>query len=183
MFDRVGVVLAGGRSSRFGSDKFFHLVDGLEMGLRAIRAMAPAVDRLLVVGRETIPESWGATAVFGVREGTGPVGAILDAADHSPAQTYIVMPCDMPFFGSTAVIELCDALTSDETLAVFATVSHQTEPQWLAAGWKIHAIHEILEPFFEHGGRSVRDVAQDVPHKLVSLSSRELINVNELADA
>lgn len=180
--DRVGVVLAGGRSSRFGSDKFFHLVEGKEMGLRAVGALSPVVDRVLVVGRHSIPEGWGATAVFGSREGSGPLGAILDAADHWRAETYLVMPCDMPFLGSTGVSQLSDALSSSDRLAAFATISPQTEPQWLAAAWNAEAIHDLVEPFFQSGGRSVRNVAQTVPHVLVSLLAHQLINVNELAD-
>jgi molybdopterin-guanine dinucleotide biosynthesis protein A len=180
--DRVGVVLAGGRSSRFGSDKFFHLVEGKEMGLRAVGALSPVVDRVLVVGRHSIPEGWGATAVFGSREGSGPLGAILDAAEHSRAETYLVMPCDMPFLGSTGVSQLSDALSSSDRLAAFATMSPQTEPQWLAAAWNAEAIHDLVEPFFQSGGRSVRNVAQTVPHVLVSLLAHQLINVNELAD-
>lgn len=180
--DRVGVVLAGGRSSRFGSDKFFHLVEGVEMGLWAVRALSSLVDQVLVVGRHSIPATWGATAVFGSREGSGPLGAILDAADHSRAETFLVVPCDMPFLGSTGVSQLSDGLASSDRLAAFATLSPHTEPQWLAAAWKADAIHDHVEPFFQSGGRSVRDVAQTVPHVLVSLLAHELINVNELAD-
>ena len=180
--DRVGVVLAGGRSSRFGSDKFFHLVEGVEMGLRAVRALSSLVDQVLVIGRHSIPESWGATTVFGTREGSGPLGAILDAADHSRAGIYLVVPCDMPFLGNTGVSQLSDALSSSDRLAAFATKSPHTEPQWLAAAWKAEAIHDLVEPFFQSGGRSVRDVAQTVPHVLVTLLAHELINVNELAD-
>lgn len=152
------------------------------MGLRAVGALSPVVDRVLVVGRHSIPEGWGATAVFGSREGSGPLGAILDAADHSRADTYLVMPCDMPFLDSTAVSQLSDALSSSDRLAAFATMSPHTEPQWLAAAWKADAIHDLVDPFFQSGGRSVRDVAQTVPHLLVSLLAHQLVNVNELAD-
>ena len=182
MFDRIGIVLAGGRSNRFGSDKFIHRVDGVEMGLRAVRALSPVVERVLVAGRESIPESWGATAVFGTREGSGPLGAILDAVDHLPGRVIAVLPCDMPYFDAASASELCGALESTGCDAAFATVSLQTEPQWLAAAWTSNALEEHVRPFFERGGRSVRDAAKILRHTLVTLPDRDLTNVNELAD-
>jgi molybdopterin-guanine dinucleotide biosynthesis protein A len=180
--DRVGIVLAGGRSTRFGSDKFIHLVDGVEMGLRAVRALAPVVDRVLVVGRESVPDSWNATALFGAREGSGPLGAILDAADHSPGRVIVVLPCDMPYFASASVSGLCGALESTECEAAFATSAPDAEPQWLASSWRIEAIHGHLRPFYDRGGRSVRDAANLVRHTLVKIPADDLINVNRFAD-
>ena len=108
MIDRLGVVLAGGRSTRFGSDKFLYPYEGTEMGLRAIRSLQPVVDRIVVAGRRDLPDSWHAHPVFGEREGSGPLGAILDASEHSPARRVVVVPCDMPNLTSAAIDKLIE---------------------------------------------------------------------------
>jgi molybdenum cofactor guanylyltransferase len=50
----LGAIIAGGKSSRFGSDKAAALLDGKPMMDHAIDTLRPQVDSLIVVGR-----SWG----------------------------------------------------------------------------------------------------------------------------
>lgn len=51
----LGVVLAGGKSSRFGSDKALAELDGHTLISRAVDALAGWCEYVVVAGRETAP--------------------------------------------------------------------------------------------------------------------------------
>lgn len=97
----LGAVLAGGRSSRFGSDKALAMIDGRPMLDRVIDALAPQVDGIVVCGRassagyEGIPDRPAA--------GLGPLGGLNAALHHAAAHGYdavLTVPCDTPLLPS-----------------------------------------------------------------------------------
>ncbi len=51
----LGVVLAGGRATRFGSDKALAMIDGQSLIARAVDALAGLCETVVVAGRETAP--------------------------------------------------------------------------------------------------------------------------------
>jgi len=180
LVDRLGVVLAGGRSSRFGSDKFLHVVNAMEMGLRAIHTLQPIVDRVVVAGRRELPSSWDAEPIYGQREGSGPLGAIIDSAEEVDSHLLVIVPCDMPNLTSSSVSKLIDAMTAPNLVAAFAHSSTLEEPQWLTACWRTDAVRERVAASYAEGVRSVREVARGVNHVLVDLPPEDLINLNSV---
>ncbi len=89
----LGVVLSGGRSSRFGSNKADALLEGRAL-IEHVRALlAPHVDRTVVVGgdRGDIPDL--------PRPGMGPLGGIAGALCHASDAGFasvLTIACDMP---------------------------------------------------------------------------------------
>ncbi len=75
----LGAVLAGGRSSRFGSDKALAVLDGRALIDHALAALRPHCDTLIIVGRAGGIADWP-------RPDMGPLGgiaaALIDAADR-----------------------------------------------------------------------------------------------------
>ena len=51
----LGAVLAGGQSSRFGSDKALAVLDGQTLLTRAVATLAQWCDTVVVVGRSEAP--------------------------------------------------------------------------------------------------------------------------------
>ncbi|PKB14748.1 molybdenum cofactor guanylyltransferase [Novosphingobium kunmingense] len=99
----LGAVLAGGLSSRFGSDKALAALDGQTLLDRAVERLAVWCDSVVVVGREaasvpTLPD-WP-------RPGMGPLGgiaaALRHASDHGFAEVLTIgvdspgLPDDLP---------------------------------------------------------------------------------------
>jgi molybdopterin-guanine dinucleotide biosynthesis protein A len=92
----LGAVLAGGRSSRFGSDKAAVLIEGKPMLDWVIDALAPQVDDILVCGRESpdhqcVPDRPAA--------GLGPLGGLNAALRYAAANGFgavLSVPCDTP---------------------------------------------------------------------------------------
>ncbi len=90
----MGVVVAGGASSRFGSDKALALLDGETLVERAYRALREVCDEVIVAdaGRGTLA---GAESVRD-GPGQGPIAAILGAALRRPGRALLVLACDLP---------------------------------------------------------------------------------------
>lgn len=102
---RLGALIAGGRSSRFGSDKALALLRGVPLIEHAARVLAPHVELTIVCGRDHP----GFASVADVPEpGLGPLGGIaaaLRAAEAAGIDTVLTIGCDMP--------DVPDALIAD----------------------------------------------------------------------
>ncbi|MFC0205642.1 molybdenum cofactor guanylyltransferase [Novosphingobium soli] len=72
----LGVVLAGGLSSRFGSDKALAELDGHTLLARAVDGLAGWCEHVVVAGRETAPAP---TIPDWPRAGMGPLGGLAAA--------------------------------------------------------------------------------------------------------
>jgi molybdenum cofactor guanylyltransferase len=92
----LGAILAGGRSSRFGSDKALALIDGRPMLDHVAERLAVQCDGLVVIGRD-----WPGLARAEDRPapGLGPLGglagALAYARDHG-FDAVLTSSCDLP---------------------------------------------------------------------------------------
>lgn len=76
----LGAVLAGGRSTRFGSDKALAILDGQTLLERAVEGLGKLCDAVVVVGRDEAPVPVLADRPRG---GMGPLGGIAAALHHA----------------------------------------------------------------------------------------------------
>lgn len=97
-----GVILAGGRSERFGSDKCFARWGERSFLASVAATLAPRVDALLVLSRhgaDPAPyarEAPGARVLPDAAPGAGPVAALRDALPFLGAPVVAVVGCDAP---------------------------------------------------------------------------------------
>ena len=99
----LGAVLAGGRSSRFGSDKALALVEGRPLIAHVIAALRPQVAALVVCGRDW-PGFVALTDVpdlgpdLGPGPGLGPLAGLCAAlidAERRGFDAVLCAPCDV----------------------------------------------------------------------------------------
>ena len=93
----LGAVLAGGKSTRFGSDKALAKVAGHTLIAQAVDALSGWCDHVIVVGRETAPAptlpDWPAA-------GMGPLGGIAAALRYAENAGYEqVLTCGVDSLG------------------------------------------------------------------------------------
>jgi molybdopterin-guanine dinucleotide biosynthesis protein A len=106
------IVLAGGRSSRFGRDKLAEPIDGRPLLHHAIEAVRPIATEVLVVvspdGAPTLPHD-----VVLVRDRSafeGPLAGLLAGLDASDADVVLVTGGDMPALVPEVIEALLAAL-------------------------------------------------------------------------
>jgi molybdopterin-guanine dinucleotide biosynthesis protein A len=104
--DRVGVVLAGGRSSRMGRDKAALVVGGQTLARRAADVVAAVAAQVLIAdrGRGLVP---GAASVAD-GPGRGPAAGLLGAARAAPGRPLLVLACDLPAVPASLLAALAE---------------------------------------------------------------------------
>lgn len=147
----LGVVLAGGASRRYGSDKALAMLDGTPLLQWVVDRVRPQVDVLAISGTSrmgvTLPIIADAVG------GCGPLSAlcsILAWAKERNLPLVATFSCDTPFIPRDAVSDLRAALQDcDCAVASWTGVTHPT-----CALWKTKT-HGEIEAAFAAGVRSV----------------------------
>lgn len=102
----IGIVLAGGKSSRMGRDKALLPVSGSHTDIlgRTVALLQDVCGRAIVVGRQTP----GYACVLDIAPDCGPVGGVATALDYCQGAACLVLSCDMPFMGKEALYKLVE---------------------------------------------------------------------------
>ncbi|QUG41514.1 molybdenum cofactor guanylyltransferase [Psychrobacillus sp. INOP01] len=97
----VGILLAGGRSRRFGSPKAFATWNNRYFYEWSYAALESVCDDVVVITREELiplfPSSLFILTDEQSFQGLGPLAGIYTAMNRLKGDQYIVLPCDMPF--------------------------------------------------------------------------------------
>ncbi|MFA6403169.1 MAG: molybdenum cofactor guanylyltransferase [Salinivirgaceae bacterium] len=99
-----GIILAGGKSSRMGSNKAVMLYNNQRLIDISISIIAPLVSEVLVSSNDSIPNIKH-RMVPDVFENIGPLGGLYSCLKESNNSINLVIPCDVPLV-STAFYEL-----------------------------------------------------------------------------
>jgi molybdenum cofactor guanylyltransferase len=162
----IGVVLAGGASTRFGSDKAAALYEGKALIEHAAEQLRPHVSTLLVAGR-----SWsGLVSVADCPEpGLGPLGGLCGALDYAARQ------------GEDAVLSIgCDTLGLTEAVVVALNPGPAILSSSPVIGLWPTALFPILHAWLEDSAnRSVYRFADHVAARRVEGNVR---NINRPED-
>ncbi|MCC7329469.1 MAG: NTP transferase domain-containing protein [Gammaproteobacteria bacterium] len=108
----LGLVLAGGRSERLGTDKAAVVFGGLPMLARTVALLGTLLPDVRVAIR---PDQAGDALRRGFRlvidgaDGSGPAAGILAAHAAEPHAAWLVMACDLPGVGEADLARLVAA--------------------------------------------------------------------------
>ncbi len=163
--DRVlGVVLAGGQSSRFGSDKALAEIGGATLLDRAVAALAPQCAKVVVAGRA------GGLADR-PRTGLGPLGGLCAALHHGAEHGYDAV-LSIPVDGSDLPVDLVGELSPAPAFAHNAPV---------IGLWPVSARGALDTLLGENTSHSLRAFAARISARETMLS-RQPFNINTPAD-
>lgn len=165
---RLGAVLAGGKSSRFGSDKAVALLAGERLLDRAVATLAPHCDAVVVIGREDAQHpcaaDWPAPDM-------GPLGGLAGALNHALAQGHDeVLSCGVDSVGLPA--DFAEQL---------APAPAYLEAQPVVGLWPAKAAGALAEILFGSSKHSMRAFVEQIGARPVKFS-REPANINRVED-
>jgi molybdopterin-guanine dinucleotide biosynthesis protein A len=126
--DKTGVILAGGQSSRFGSNKAFALWQGKYL-IQHVRDTLAAVfsDLLLVTNTPADYEFLDIPMTMDMFQSMGPLAGIHAGLHHTVKQWIFVIGCDMPAVTPELIIFLC-GLAQEDYNAVIPWLKTGAEP-------------------------------------------------------
>lgn len=159
----MGAVLAGGRSSRFGSDKALAVLTGRTLLDHTLAALRPHCDAVVVVGREDVAD-WP-------RADMGPLGGIAGALIHAADQGF-----DQVMTAPVDCVRLPDDL---RVLLEPAPAFLETQP--VIGLWPVSALGELRTMLEDEGDLAVRAYARRIGACAVA-SDFVPPNINSVAD-
>ena len=164
----LGCVLAGGLSTRFGSDKALAEYDGHTLIVRAVDALAGWCEYVVVVGRELAP---AATLPDWPRSGMGPLAGIAAALHLARDEGYeAVLTCGV------------DSAVLPEGLPdLLAPAPAYVADQPVIGLWPASALEAIEVILTGEGKHSMRQFAEAIGARPVQLAGKPA-NINTPAD-
>jgi molybdenum cofactor guanylyltransferase len=95
--DVTGVILAGGKSSRYGKNKSFVKVNGIPLIERVIRAMKDVFQDVIIITNTPNEYAYLTFPMFeDLIKGLGPLGGIYTGLKSLQTRTGFFVACDMP---------------------------------------------------------------------------------------
>ena len=126
----AAIVLAGGRSARFGRDKLAEPVDGRPMLDRAIEAVRPLVDEIIVVAAPDAAPALpaGVVLVHDASAYEGPLAGLASGLAATDADIVLVVAGDMPWMVPAVLIRLIRRLEEPGVTAVVLESAGDARP-------------------------------------------------------
>ena len=112
IINQIGIVLAGGRSTRMGQDKAKLCIDGISLLERSRRMLYRlGCDHVIMSGADR-PE-WPDAVIHDATRGLGPVSGLVSVTHWASAQnmgtsTMVFIPVDTPLLSNQILEELID---------------------------------------------------------------------------
>lgn len=122
-----GYVLAGGRSSRMGSDKAGMRLGELTLLEIAVGKLRRICEEVVVVGqRELVPR--GVRVIEDLRPGCGPLGGMEAALTDAGEGSAMFLPVDMPFVPGELFRQMAGEWLRSDSRVCLAVVDGRVQP-------------------------------------------------------
>ena len=170
-----GIVLAGGGSSRFGSDKLAAEFDGvplLDRAVAAVAAVAGCSEVVVVLApgddRELLPAAVPVRRARDPSEHGGPLVGLLAGLEVAREPLVIVVGGDMPTLSPDVLAALLRALTATEGSADAAVLLQRGIARPLPAALRNGAATQVARHLIGDGERSLVALVRDLASRSLS---------------
>jgi molybdenum cofactor guanylyltransferase len=108
-----GIILAGGKSSRMGTNKSLLNLSGKPFIVHCIEALQPLVKELYIVSDDPVYDPFPGTRVNDIWKDCGPLGGLFAGLSETKTDYNIVLSCDVPFITSNVLNMLVKAMDAE----------------------------------------------------------------------
>lgn len=182
--DIWGLVLAGGKSRRMGSDKALLTQDGRTQLSRAMSLLDRHVDRVFVSTRadqDDDPERGKYPRIVDRYEDLGPVAGILSAFDTNADVGWLVLACDLPNIDDETISYLAEHCSAEHPMTAYQSMVDRL-PEPLCAIYR-PAARLLIDRFVAQGIHCPRKMLiKSDAYLLAQPSPGALHNINSPGD-
>jgi molybdopterin-guanine dinucleotide biosynthesis protein A len=123
----MGFLVAGGKSSRMGSNKAFVDFHSRTLLARALAVLTGACGRAVIVGDPEVFVPYGHT-IPDLFPGCGPLAGIHAALLHSPADLNLMLAVDMPFVTEELLHFLLNTAQTTDAIVTIPRIGNGFQP-------------------------------------------------------
>ncbi len=162
-------VLAGGKSSRMGSDKGLIDFRGKPMISYVLEALRETKLPVKIIANNPEYEKFGLPVRSDVVKGVGPIGGLATAFANTDAEVVMLLSCDMPFLNGSVLNQLVHAAAKDFIAA--ALVKNKINP--LLATYPVH-LSKAVDHSIAAGTLKMTEFVLKNPHTLVTSVGKKM---------
>lgn len=186
----VGIVLAGGRSTRFGEDKSLYVLDGKPMYRHVYDLLADAnvCDKIVISSNAVLQDKFNSIDVI-VDDSQfvdyGPLGGLYAVAKQYPDSRFVLVSCDTPYVPGAWIERLIAQADEMPGYSIITKEGERMHPT--IALFNDSALADKLAEHLADGGRSIRSFFQDINVDYLDLEEESFdasnfININRKTD-
>jgi len=175
-----GLVLAGGRSVRMGTDKAWLAYHGRPQAVHAAELLARVCSRVYVStrpGMDQGPDLGTAPRIEDTFLDLGPLGGILSAQRTHPNAAWLVLACDLPFVTEDTLRRLLKGRNPLKLATAFQSASDGL-PEPVCAVYEPKSVFRLLDAVATGRPCPRQTLIQADPCLLPAPGLRELMNIN-----
>jgi molybdopterin-guanine dinucleotide biosynthesis protein A len=172
----TGIILAGGKSSRMGTDKGLLKLDNSTFIERVASVLKPFVNDIIVVSDHNAHGTFGMQRIEDLYKDAGPLSGILSGLKHSKTENNIVLSCDIPFI-SEALLRHLIINSKDNALINQIECEGKTMP--LIATYKKQCASAIQKAL-DNDERRVRVLVKSLNPNTISVDSNYKLMVENI---
>jgi len=177
----TGIILAGGKSSRMGSDKALILFNKITFLEHVKHALEPLVDDILIVSNNPEHDKFNYQRISDSLNDAGPLAGLHAGLTHSETENNLVLSCDVPLI-RTSVLETI--ITNNEEDKDVIQLEEQGKSHPLIALYKKRtAAHFFF--MLNQGERRLSAALNGLNVKSISVSEAQqeaVRNINTMSD-
>ena len=102
----TGIILAGGKSTRMGTDKGLLKIENKTFVACVIDAVKPLVDDIIIVSDNPDYDQFGFKRIDDIIKEAGPVAGLYAGLKHSKTDDNLVLSCDVPMISTEVLGQL-----------------------------------------------------------------------------
>jgi molybdopterin-guanine dinucleotide biosynthesis protein A len=173
----AGYVLAGGKSTRMGTDKALLEIDGVALASRVGALVRRVTANVTLIGDPSKYSGLGMRVIPDHRPGEGPLAGMETALLDSASEWNLILACDLAALQAGFLAELCSlALTLDPPIDCLVPYSNKMQP--LSALYRRGCL-SIFSRALDNGIRKVTDVVASLNFEMWKAPSDDVFqNIN-----
>ena len=124
----TGFVLAGGKSTRMGSDKAALPLDGRTLLEHALATLGQVCREVVILGPRQLYGNYGAAVVEDIFPGCGPLSGIHAALSHTGTEFNLIIAVDTPFLSAEFLSFIAERAVSSGAVVCTPEIGGYRQP-------------------------------------------------------
>ena len=109
----TGIILAGGKSSRMGSDKALLKINNTTFIEKIIVVMQPYVDEIIIISDNINHDRFNTRREEDFVKDAGPLAGLLTGLNHAKHENVLALSCDIPLISEIVIETLINQADDD----------------------------------------------------------------------